>query len=635
VKQAIILSGGKGTRLKEVSGDIPKPMVQLCGKPVLQHQIELLREYEFTDCVLFTGYRSEAVEAYFGDGSRFDVHIRYQVDRAPLGTAGAVLDGWDVLGDRVLVLYGDTMVHVDLDRFWAFHESKRAEASLFLHPNDHPADSDLVELSDDGQVRGFHGYPHDPKQYLPNLVSAALYVVEKRALAPWRAKDGEMPENMDFTKHLFPRMLRQGGRLFGYRSREYIKDIGTPDRLKQVENDITSGSVRASSLGEARPAVFLDRDGTVTAAMDYVRGVDQLELLPGAGSAIHRLNRAGQLAVLVTNQPVVARGDVSFDELKAIHNKLETLLGNEHAFLDAIYFCPHHPDSGFEGERGELKLRCECRKPGTKMLSLAAKELSIDMAGSWMIGDTTTDLQTARNAGVRAVAVRTGYGVADGKYPARPDYEFFDLAEAVDFILHGYHELKGRLKPMAARLAPSMTVAIGGLARSGKSTLASVLRELLAERGLPARILALDSWLLPPEARRMTVRERYDFPGIIETLERLKGASRPVELQLGLYDRMARRLRPATETIVVNPGEIVILEGVVALDNDAVRACTDLKIFLECGEIPRRARFLREYRLRGNTEAEAEALYGERAGDEHPLVIASRRFADDIVRMES
>jgi D,D-heptose 1,7-bisphosphate phosphatase len=181
--------------------------------------------------------------------------------------------------------------------------------------------------------------------------------------------------------------------------------------------------------------VFLDRDGTLIVDKDNLRSADGLEILPGVPDAIRELNHHGWRAVVVTNQPVIAKGWATESDLQTIHNKLETLLGLEHAFLDRIYYCPHHPEAGFEGERKELKIRCDCRKPGIGMIQKAVADLNIDLAQSWLIGDTTTDLQTAKNAGLRSILVHTGAGGQDGKHSAKPDREADTLNDAVRLIL--------------------------------------------------------------------------------------------------------------------------------------------------------------------------------------------------------
>jgi histidinol-phosphate phosphatase family protein len=435
-RQAVILAGGAGTRLRERLGELPKPMIPIAGKPLLEHQIELCRRYGFTDCIFFVHHRADLIEKHFGDGSQWDLRIRYVVEREPLGTAGAVLAGIESLAERFLVLYGDTMVNVDLQRIWTAHEAARADATLLLHPNDHPLDSDLVELDAGGRITAFHNRPHPPDVWRQNLVNAGLYVLEKRALATLRPVPSPQRSSLlDFGKDAFPAMLRQGAVLLGYNSPEYIKDIGTPERYDRACAEFANGTIAHSSLATKQRAIFLDRDGTLIPDKDCLCSADGIELLPGVARAIRELNHHAWRTVVVTNQPVIAKGLCDEVEVRRMHNKLEMLLGLEHAFLDRIYFCPHHPDAGFEGERKELKIRCDCRKPAIGMIQRAVQDLNVDLTESWLIGDTTTDMQTAKNAGVRSILVRTGAAGNDGKHAARPDYVFDDLAAAVNFVL--------------------------------------------------------------------------------------------------------------------------------------------------------------------------------------------------------
>ena len=204
--------------------------------------------------------------------------------------------------------------------------------------------------------------------------------------------------------------------------------MGTPERLAQAERDLTSGRVRRLDSRNACPAVFLDRDGVISAERGAVELNDARDLLPGAAAAIGRLNRSDYLAVVVTNQSGVAKGMMSEADIELAHAGMETALGAEGAYLDRIYYCPHHPESGFPGERPELKIRCGCRKPEPGMLLDAARALNIDLARSFFVGDTTGDLLAARRAGVAPVLVLTGHAGADGKYAVAPDATFADLA---------------------------------------------------------------------------------------------------------------------------------------------------------------------------------------------------------------
>jgi histidinol-phosphate phosphatase family protein len=435
MKQAILIAGGMGTRLKARLGDLPKPMIPIGGKPLLQHQVELGKRHGFTDFVIFACYRPDLIQAHLGDGSQWGVHISYQIEKTPLSTAGAVLAGFDALADEFLVFYGDTMVNVDLDRIWQRHLSSRADATLLLHPNDHPLDSDLVEMDEQDWITAFHNRPHPAGQFFQNLVNAGLYVMNKAALAPWAG--GMKP--LDFGKDLFPAMLRRGQRLLGYNTPEFIKDIGTPERYDHVSAQYASGVIARSSLQTPQPAVFLDRDGTLNREVDGVTNPDKLELLPGVAEAIHDLNHHGIRAVVISNQPIIAKGFCREADVQAVHNKLETLLGEQHAFLDRIYYCPHHPEKGFEGERVDLKIACDCRKPGIGLIQRAARDLNIDLKRSWLVGDTTTDVQTARNAGLQSILVRTGYAGKDHKHAVAPDHVCETLGEAVRKILEHRH----------------------------------------------------------------------------------------------------------------------------------------------------------------------------------------------------
>jgi D,D-heptose 1,7-bisphosphate phosphatase len=403
--QLVIIAGGKGTRLKEILADRPKPMVEVGGKPLVEHQILLARKYGIRDILILTGYGAEYIERYFGDGTAWKVRVRYQREVQPLGTAGALLDAFDKLDDTFVVMYGDTMVNVDLQRMIAAH-SPEASATLLVHPNDHPQDSDLVEMNDRSEIVAFHSYPHAANANLQNLVNAALYVFSKRAL-----RDSTSPA--DIARHLFPALLGSGKILHGYRSREYIKDAGTPERLDRVRRDYESGRVESASFDAAVPAIFLDRDGTLNYERGWLSAPDNLELLPGAAEAVRAINRSGRLAVVITNQPVIARGECSEAGLRRIHNRLEWLLGESHAYLDAIYYCPHHPDSGYPGERADLKISCECRKPATGLLEAATRDLNIDVTRSWMIGDRAGDMQAARNFGIPAVLVSEAVTIRD------------------------------------------------------------------------------------------------------------------------------------------------------------------------------------------------------------------------------
>ena len=219
----------------------------------------------------------------------------------------------------------------------------------------------------------------------------------------WNAEEKNAVK-IDLDRNIL-KPLAGTGKLFCYDSPEYIKDMGTPKRLESVKRDFKSGLIVSKSLCRKQKAVFLDRDGTINRYVGFLKDIDNFELIDGVSEAIRLMNRLGYLAIVVTNQPVIARGEVSETYLDEIHRKMETLLGEEGAYIDAIYYCPHHPDSGYDGEVKKLKINCDCRKPKPGMLIQAAKDFNINLEESWMIGDSKSDIMAGSSAGCKTALI--------------------------------------------------------------------------------------------------------------------------------------------------------------------------------------------------------------------------------------
>lgn len=184
-----------------------------------------------------------------------------------------------------------------------------------------------------------------------------------------------------------------------------------------------------------RPAIFFDRDGVINEEVDNIRNVSDVKLIKNAGAALKKVNATPFLAIVITNQPQVAKGFCTLATIKAINRKIETLLCEKGAKIDGIYFCPHHPDRGFPGENIKYKIVCECRKPKVGMILQAVKDFDIDLNKSYMVGDQTVDAMTSKNAGVPFIGVGTGYGCTDGKFNIEIPLVLEDIDEAVDYML--------------------------------------------------------------------------------------------------------------------------------------------------------------------------------------------------------
>lgn len=421
--KVVIMAGGKGTRISSVACNIPKPMIKVDGIPVLEREIECLKDQGFDDIIITVSHLGNIIMDYFGDGSGnslatgkpFGVHIDYYFEKEPLGNAGALLKIKDKLTSDFLLLNADAMFDVDFNRFVAFHRKHGGLVTLFTHPNSHPYDSGLIIANKNGSVEKWLAKEDERPTYYKNRVNAGLHVINPKVLeladidaaAIGKIAANGRPVKADLDRQLL-KPLAGTGKMFCYDSPEYVKDMGTPERYYSVCKDCKEGRITAKNLKNKQKAIFLDRDGTINKYVGFLRNIDDFELIDGVTEAIRKINESGFLAIVVTNQPVIARGEVSFEELEEIHNKMETLLGKEGAYLDAIYYCPHHPHKGYEGERPELKIDCECRKPKPGMLLKAAADFNIDLSQSWMVGDSENDVTAGLNAGCKTALIGQG-----------------------------------------------------------------------------------------------------------------------------------------------------------------------------------------------------------------------------------
>lgn len=400
---AVIMAGGKGTRISSLRADIPKPMIDICGKPVLERQIDCLKENGIFDIILVTGHLGEVIQNYFGDGSRWGVRIRCIQETTPLGTAGALYYLRELQEDFFLI-NGDIIFDVDLQRMLKCHREKGAEITLFAHPNSHPFDSTLLRCDASGRVICLGA---EQKENPRNCVNAGIHILSPKVLLDFQAP---VPRSLD-REVVLPQV--KCGTVYAYRSPEYVRDMGTPERYHAVCQDFTDGLVRKKNLRYPQRAIFLDRDGTINKHKGYITAPEQLELKPRAAEAIRRINHSSYLAIVVTNQPVVARGDCSLEELDQIHGRLDALLGAQGAYLDEVLFCPHHPDRGFPGERPEYKIKCSCRKPEPGMLIQAAEQFHIDLRSSFLIGDGERDIEAGKRAGCQTLQIKEGRNLYD------------------------------------------------------------------------------------------------------------------------------------------------------------------------------------------------------------------------------
>lgn len=428
--KAVILAGGKGTRMGTLTQEIPKPMIKVAGKTIIEHQIEGLKKSGVKDIIFIIGHLGEKIQEYFGDGKNFGVNIQYILEKKPLGTAGALYFLKDIITEDFLLLYGDIMLDIDFTRLIDFHLMKNSLATLFVHPNSHPYDSDLVSLNCEEKVINIDLKTNIRDYHYSNCVNSGVYVVNKKLL-----EFIDKPVKLDFEKDVLFQLVLEGRAIYGYKSTEYVKDMGTPDRLKEVTEAYTNGIIKKRNLRNKQKCVFLDRDGTINVHKGLLYQIEDFELEDGVAEAINSINTSEYICIVITNQPVVARNLCTIEEVENIHKKMETLLGKKGAYLDDIFFCPHHPDKGYEGENPLYKIDCNCRKPKTEFIDYCLEKYNIDIRESYFIGDTTVDIKTGINADLQTILLKTGEAGKDKRFDVIPNYTFNNLKDAIDSLI--------------------------------------------------------------------------------------------------------------------------------------------------------------------------------------------------------
>lgn len=428
--KAVIMAGGKGTRLKEMTKDeIPKPMVKILEKPILEYQIDVLKENGLKDIIIVIGYLGDKIKQYFKDGKDFGVNITYIEENEPLGTAGAFYYIKDYIKEDFILLFGDIIFDIYLKKMIDFHNMKSSYATLFVHPNSHPYDSDIILMDINSKIIGFDSKNNIRTYSYDNCVNAGIYIISSKLI-----QKIDKLKKLDLEKDILSKEIYEEN-IFGYYSSEYVKDVGTVERIKKTSEDIHKNILKSKNLKNKQKCIFLDRDGTINIHKGLIISSDDIELEKNVAEAIKKINSSEYIAIIITNQPQVARGLCSIEDIENINKRLKTILGEKGVYVEDIYYCPHHPDKGYPQENKNYKIKCKCRKPNIELIEKAVLKYNIDLKKSWFIGDTTIDIKTGTNAGMKTILLNTGEGGQDKKYDVVSNYVCDDILEAVNMII--------------------------------------------------------------------------------------------------------------------------------------------------------------------------------------------------------
>ncbi len=418
----VINAGGKGTRLHLENKGLPKALTKVFSKPIIQDQIDKFCDQGVRSIFVILGFKGEVIKRFLEKKYyKTEVKIRFLEEKNLLGSGGSLVYFIDELPSEFLFIYCDIFFDVELRNFISFHKSKKAHITTFVHPNDHPYDSDLIYRSKDDRVTKIFPHPHKQDTFPGNLVNAAFYVVKKSVIKKTIFKK----TFLDFAQDMLPEFVKQK-KVFCYETPEFVKDMGTPERLKKVRLRYQG----RFNLNKSFPVIYLDRDGTINEILkgEYITKPEQMVLKEGAAKALNLIREKGYFIILITNQPVLARGEVTSKQLKRIHNMLDWQLGLHKAYIDKKYICPHHPDKGFENEVKSLKKVCDCRKPETGLLKKSMEYIKPEKSQSWFVGDSKVDIQCGKNFGLNTclIADKSNYDA---------DVCFSSLIEFSEFLV--------------------------------------------------------------------------------------------------------------------------------------------------------------------------------------------------------
>jgi histidinol-phosphate phosphatase family protein len=403
---ALVLAGGEGTRLRAAVPGRQKVVAEVDGRPFLLYLLEQLNPQIVSKIVICTGYLHAQVAELIGDNSR-GIPITYSFETERLGTAGAIRNALPhIETSDVLVMNGDSYCGFNLEQYCAAHLRHAATASLLLTRVPDISRYGEVVVADDGRVTQFAEKTNVARA---GLINAGVYLLKRELIE--RIPAGR---SVSLEKEIFPSILNE--KVFAFESNGAFIDIGVPDDYARAHEFLRQA--RAT-----RPIVALDRDGTVIAERNYLKSIDEVELLPGAIEGMRKLIASGFDLILITNQSGVGRGYFDAACVDGVHAHLKDLLAKHGIYFQGVYYCPHTPEDA-----------CDCRKPKPGMILQAAAELKFDPALCTVIGDKPCDIDLGKAVGAQTILVRTGYGAKHESEGVDASYIATDLVDAANWI---------------------------------------------------------------------------------------------------------------------------------------------------------------------------------------------------------
>jgi len=398
IRQAVIIAGGFGTRLAQYKQNIPKCLNKIGERSLLDQSIKTLSKSGIETVHLLLGHQADLIIREIEPlEKKYHLQITFSIEKIPMGTGGSLISNLFRLDREFIVIYGDLYIDTELTNFLKIFENKEADFAQLIHPTNHMHDSDLVLVNKKMQIVEYALKPHSEFLECRNLANSGIYAFKKSSLLEFKDSN----EKFDLDKELLPKLVKIGKKGIGVRNYGYIRDAGTQERIASIEEDYSVGLPKI----RRKPAIFLDRDGTLNRSRGYITNAKDIELYSDVPSAIKAFNSLGYWVIVITNQPVIARGEATMEDIQLIHSRIDKILSESGAYIDEYFVCPHHPNSGFPGEVTDLKVICSCRKPEIGLLIEAESEFQIAKKGSIFVGDSDTDMTAAHKFNIEGILI--------------------------------------------------------------------------------------------------------------------------------------------------------------------------------------------------------------------------------------
>ena len=391
-----VIAGGKGTRFSKFSKK-PKILTKFKNLRLIDIYLKIYKKNNFKKINFLLGHKSEEIINYLKKKKN---KIDIIVEKKPLGTGGCLANLKFTKHTDLMIIMGDILTDFDVKKFLDFHKKKKADITLFVHPNDHPYDSDLINLGENNKVVDFFSKNRKRKIYSDNLATAGIYIIKSNIL-----KNLNKNKYQDISKDIILKSIRRKKKVFAYKSADYAKDVGTPKRYFQTLNDLKSKKLILFKKKKKNVAIFLDRDGVLNKEKKNFKYSNPCDLHPGVINSLRKINKSKYLSIIISNQPAIAKGFVTKKFVENSHKKLQTILGLKNVFVNDIIYCPHHPERGHKGEIKKYKINCKCRKPKNGMIMKAKKMYNIDLKKSYFVGNNIVDFKVAKTSKIKPIIV--------------------------------------------------------------------------------------------------------------------------------------------------------------------------------------------------------------------------------------